>query len=107
MSDKDVRWLEIEVDDARVVDKMQTLNGERRGNPKSQVSLMALDTNARRYNSLAHRRASQRLGTDAKPEADQGQNENHVGRTLLKSAIIFQTRASSSWGNVRPYSHRK
>ena len=40
MGDKDVRGLDIEVDDARVVNKAQTLNGERWENPKSQVSLM-------------------------------------------------------------------
>jgi hypothetical protein len=34
MGDKDVRWLEIEVNDARLVNKVQTLNGERWENPK-------------------------------------------------------------------------
>jgi hypothetical protein len=109
MSDKDVRGLDIEVNDARVVDEMQTLNGERRAKPQkpsqcdgsrhkcAQIQLARPST----------ARASRKPGTDAKPEADQGQGENHVGRTLLKSAIIFHTRASSSRGNARPYSHRK
>jgi hypothetical protein len=47
------------------------------------------------------------LGTEAKPKADQGQSEKYLRRTLLKSAIIFHTLASSNRGKVRPYSQRK
>jgi hypothetical protein len=34
VGNEDVRWFEIEVDDASVVDEMQTLNGLKDGNPQ-------------------------------------------------------------------------
>jgi hypothetical protein len=78
------------VDDAGTVNKVETLKWE---TGSAQISLV--------QTKLPW------LGTEAKPKADQGQDDKTRRRTLLKSAIIFHTLASSNRGNVLPYSQRK